>query len=103
MAFNIFNSFNYMTNAVDTFVDKLLIGLQPNEKQCAEWLDRSVGIVTALLPYIGYENSAMVAKEAYATGRPVRELILEKGLLTQEEIDRILSPMQMTHPGIAGR
>ena len=102
MAFNIFNSFKYMTNAVNTFVDKLLIDLQPNEKQCEEWLDKSVGVVTALLPHIGYENSAMLAKEAYMTGRPIRQIILEKGLLTKEKMNHILSPKQMTQPGIAG-
>ena len=84
-----------MTNAVDTFVDKLLIGLQPNEKQCAEWLDRSVGIVTALLPYIGYENSAMIAKEAYNTGKPVREVILEKGLISKEKMEKMEKIMEI--------
>ncbi len=102
IAFNLFNSMNYMTNAVNTFVEKLLIDLQANESQCADWLDHSVGIVTALLPHIGYENSAMLAKEAYNTGRPIRDIILEKGLLTKEKMEHILSPEQMTHPGIAG-
>lgn len=102
IAFNLFNSMRYMTNAVNTFVDKLLIDLQANEKQCEEWLDKSVGIVTALLPHIGYENSSMLAKEAYSTGRPIREIILEKGLLTKAAMDHILSPAEMTQPGIAG-
>ena len=56
MAFNMFNSMMYMTNAVNTFVDKLLIGLEPNREQCQEWLDKSVGVVTAMLPHIGYEH-----------------------------------------------
>ncbi|MDQ0202627.1 aspartate ammonia-lyase [Pectinatus haikarae] len=101
MAFNLFNSMNYLTNAVNTFVDKLLIGLQPNSKQCHNWLDKSVGIVTALLPHIGYENSAMLAKEAYTTGDSIREIVLKKGLLPKEKLEHILSPEQMTHPGIA--
>ena len=62
-----------------------------------------MGIVTALLPHVGYENSSMLAKEAYATGRPIRDLILEKKLLTQEAMDIILSPEEMTVPGIAGK
>ena len=57
----------------------------------------------ALLPHVGYENSSMLAKEAYATGRPIRDLILEKKLLTQEAMDIILSPEEMTVPGIAGK
>lgn len=102
MAFNMFNSMEYMTNAVNTFVDKLLIGLEPNREQCQEWLDKSVGVVTAMLPHIGYENSAMIAKEAYNTGKPVRQVILEKGLISEEKMNKILSPKQMTTPGIAG-
>ncbi|MCR5177058.1 MAG: aspartate ammonia-lyase [Anaerovibrio sp.] len=102
MAFNMFNSMNYLTNAVNGFVDKLLINLQPNVEQCQYWIDRSVGIVTALLPHVGYENAAMLAKEAYNSGRPIREVILEKGLLTKEKLDVILSPKAMTTPGIVG-
>lgn len=101
MAFNMFNSMTYMTNAVNTFVDKLLIGLEPNREQCQKWLDNSVGVVTALLPHIGYENSAMLAKEAYNTGKPIRQVIMEKGLLSREKMEHILSPRQMTTPGIA--
>ena len=101
MAFNIFNSFRFLTNAVDTFVDKLLIDLQPNREQCQEWLDKSVGVVTALLPHIGYEKSAMLAKEAYNTGKPIRQVVLEKGLLEKARMEHILSPQQMTTPGIA--
>ena len=102
ISFNMFNSMKYMANAVDTFVDKLLIDLEPNKEQCQEWLDKSVGVVTAMLPHIGYENSAMIAKEAYNTGKPVRQVILEKGLISQEKMEKILSPKQMTTPGIAG-
>jgi len=102
IAFNLFNSMRYLTNAVNTFVDKLLIDLQPNRQQCETWLDKSVGIVTALLPHIGYENSSMLAKEAYSTGKPIRQIILEKGLLTKAAMDHILSPAEMTQPGIAG-
>lgn len=102
ISFNMFNSMTYMTNAVDTFVEKLLLDLQPNKEQCQEWLDKSVGVVTAMLPHIGYENSAMIAKEAYNTGKPVRQVILEKGLISQEKMEKILSPKEMTTPGIAG-
>ena len=101
MAFNMFNALNYLTRAVDTFVDKLLVGLEPNVEQCQKWLDNSVGIVTALLPHIGYEKSAELAREAYTTGRPIREIILDRGILTKKELTHILSPRQMTRPGIA--
>ncbi len=103
IAFNIFNSMRYLTNAVNKFTKLCVENVQANVEQCQMWLDRSVGIVTALLPHIGYENSSMLAKEAYNTGRPIREIILEKGLLTKEAMDHILSPEEMTHPGIAGK
>lgn len=102
IAFNIFNSLKYMTNAVNTFVDNLLIDLEANKEQCYTWLNHSVGTITALLPHIGYENASMIAKEAYQTNKPVREIILSKNLLTEEELDIILSPSEMTRPGIAG-
>ena len=103
MAFNLFHSMQYLTNAVHAFVKYLLKGVKANKEACQSWVDHSVGIVTALLPHIGYERSSMLAKEAYATGRPIREIILEHGYLTKEQIDIILSPQEMTQPGIAGK
>ena len=100
MAYNLCSSMNYLANAARTFVDKLLTGLKPNRDQCQWYIDNSVSVVTALLPHIGYEQSAMLAKEAYNTGRPIREIILEKGILTEEKLNHIMSPEQMTHPGI---
>lgn len=102
ISFNMYNSMEYMANAVNTFVDKLLVGLEPNKEQCQKWLDGSVGVITAMLPHIGYPASAMIAKEAYDTGKPVRECILEKGLVTKERMDQIMDPEEMTTPGIAG-
>ena len=102
IAFNIFNSFRYLTNAVNTFNEKLLKTLEANREQCQYWVDHSVGVITALLPHIGYEKCAATAREAYTTGQPVREIILKKQLITKEAMTRILSPYEMTHPGIAG-
>jgi len=101
ISFNLFNSMKYLTNAINNFNKYLLKDLQANEEQCKYWLDRSVGVITALLPHIGYENCSMLAKEAYSTGKPVKEIILEKKLLSAADLDRILSPEEMTRPGIA--
>ncbi|CUH96016.1 Aspartate ammonia-lyase [Propionispora sp. 2/2-37] len=103
MAFNIFNSMTYLTNAVDTFNKLCVQNVQANTAQCQAWLEGSVGIVTALLPHIGYEKASLLAKEAYNTGKPVREIILNQGLLTKEALEVILSPEEMTQPGIAGK
>ena len=80
----------------------MLVDLEVDREQCEYWLNRSVGIVTALLPHLGYETASSLAKEAYTTGRAIRDIILEKGLLTEDEINHILSPKEMTRPGIAG-
>ena len=66
------------------------------------WLDRSVGIVTALLPHIGYETCCTMAKEALATNRGIKELLIERNVLSKEALDIILSPKEMTKPGVAG-
>jgi len=102
VAYNLFNNMQYLKNAVNTFVDKLLLDLEVDRERCQYWLDRSVGIVTALLPHVGYENVSMIAKEAYETGRSVRELIVEKGMMSKEDVEYVLSPKEMTKPGIAG-
>ena len=62
-----------------------------------------MGVITAINPHVGYETAASIAREAIETGRPVREIVLERGVLTAEELDRILDPYEMTHPGIAGK
>jgi aspartate ammonia-lyase len=67
-----------------------------NEVRCKELLDNSVGIVTALCPYIGYQNSADIAKESLKSGISVKELVLAKGILTSEELEQILDPNLMT-------
>lgn len=103
MAFNLFNSMTYLTNAVHTFDQLCVQKVQANTEQCEKWLEGSVGIVTALLPHIGYEQASFIAKEAYKTGKPVRQIILEQNLLTKSAIDIILSPEEMTQPGIAGQ
>lgn len=65
-------------------------------------LEHSFGLVTALSPYIGYEEASSLAREAQTTGKSIRQLALEKNLFTDQELEAILSPTEMTHPGIAG-
>ena len=103
LAYNLFNNMCYLKNGVNTFVDRLLVDLEVDRDQCAYWLNRSVGIVTALLPHLGYEVCSDLAKEAYNENRAIRDIILERGLLTEAEMNHILSPEEMTKPGIAGQ
>ncbi|HAM03923.1 MAG TPA: aspartate ammonia-lyase, partial [Megasphaera sp.] len=102
MAYNLFSAMQCLTNAIYAFIDKLLKGLEANRSQCQYWVDHSVGIITALLPHIGYEKASFLAREAYATKRPVRDIIREHHILTEEQMEHILSPWEMTTPGIAG-
>lgn len=101
--FNLFQSIEILNNGIKTFIDNCLSDVKANEENCKYWVDRSVGIVTALNPYIGYKKAAEVAKESMKTGKPVYDLILEKNYMTKEELDIILNPFEMTKPGIAGK
>ena len=80
----------------------MLKGIEANEDRLKEYVEKSVGIITAVNPHIGYEAAARVAKEAIATGQSVRELCVKNGVLSQEDLELILDPFEMTHPGIAG-
>lgn len=103
MAYNLFNSLTILTNVVNALNYKCVKGICANEERCREMIDKSVGIVTALLPHIGYEQASSVAKEALKTGSSVKDLVIAKGLLTAEQLEIILSPEEMTKPGIAGK
>ncbi|TVX98753.1 aspartate ammonia-lyase [Cohnella terricola] len=102
IAFNLLQSLQIMQRALDVFNRFALEGMQANKAKCQSYVDRSFGIVTALNPHLGYDVAAQLVKEATSTGMTIKELILEKGLLTQDEMDEILDPIQMTTPGIAG-
>ena len=89
-----------LKNVADTFVDNCILGITANRDRCQELVDNSVGIVTALCPHIGYAKSAELAKEALKKDVPVRKLILEQGIMTEEDLSRILNAYAMTEPGI---
>ena len=96
-----FQSISTLTYAVQTFVDNCVSGITANEKRCRELVENSIGIITAICPHVGYKKSAEIAKEALATGKSVRELILRDELLSAEDLDSILDPVHMTEPGIS--
>jgi aspartate ammonia-lyase len=98
IAFQLFQSIDIMRNAMIILADRCIKGITANREVCRKYVENSIGIVTALNPYIGYENSTVVAREALQTGRSVYDLVLEKKLLSKEEIDKILSPEEMVRP-----
>lgn len=92
---SLFESVTWLANAMDTLRTRCIEGITVNRERCYEMVKNSIGIVTALNPYIGYKNSTKVAKEALDTNRSVYDIVLEKGLMTKEMLDEALDPATM--------
>ncbi|GAB6928431.1 aspartate ammonia-lyase [Paenibacillus sp. JCM 10914] len=99
---NLMHSLKILKNGMDVFYKNLMVDLTANKERCKHFVDTSFGIITALNPHLGYDVASRLVKEAQKTGRSIREIILEQGLLTEEQILVILDPYNMTSPGIAG-
>ena len=93
-----FESVDLAANAMDTLRKFCVEGITANEEHCKQQVHNSIGIVTALNPYIGYEHSTTIAKKALETGGSVYDLVLQEGILTKEELDTILDPSNMVRP-----
>lgn len=96
--YQLFESITSMTHAAATFRENCVTGITANAQKCAEYVENSTGVVTAVTPYLGYAKSAEIAKEALKTGISVREIILRDGLMHEEELDRVLDAYAMTKP-----
>lgn len=96
------NLISCLNNAFQSFTTNCLEGIEANEERLKKYVERSVGIITAVNPHLGYEVVSRIAREAILTGKSVRELCLQYDVLTEEELDLILNPFEMTNPGIAG-
>ncbi len=88
-------SISWLTNVIDILRVKCIEGITINKERCEEMVKHSIGIVTALNPYIGYKTSTKVAKEALATGKSVYDIVLENGIMTKEKLDEALDPKHM--------
>jgi fumarate hydratase, class II len=102
MAHDLLESIRLLTNVVEVFCDKCVLGIQANKARCEELVELSMAMVTALAPKIGYDRAAEIAKESVRTGKTVRELCREKKVLPVKELDRVLDPISMTEPGGTG-
>ncbi len=102
IARNLFESMIILRNGVSVFSEKCVRGITANEERCRSLAEHSLGLVTALTPRIGYHAASEVAQEAARTDKSVREIIIEKGILTPQETDRLLRPQLLTEPGILG-
>jgi aspartate ammonia-lyase len=102
LVFNLLQSISIMNNGFRVFTDHCLAGIEANEARLKDYVEKSVGIITAVNPHLGYEVAARIAREATISGKSVRELCLQYDVLTEEELDLILNIYEMTKPGIAG-
>jgi fumarate hydratase class II len=98
MAENLLQSIELLGNVVDLFSERYLKQLEADRERCDDLLDRSLALVTALVPVIGYDRSADLAKRAYAEGKTIRELLLTEKILPEDEVERLLDPARMTEP-----
>ena len=102
MAYNFLQSVTLLADAAVSFTDNCVVGIEPREDNIKAALDRSLMLVTALAPSIGYDNAAKIAKTAHKNGTTLKEEAIALGLVTAEEFDRVVRPRTCSHP-IEGR
>jgi len=98
MAHNLLQSIEILTNVSSLFAYKCINGLKVNEERCQELVEKSLAMVTALSPHIGYDAAARIAREAYESGKSIREVAMAKKLLSDDELKKLLDPWKMTAP-----
>ncbi len=99
MAYNLLESIRLLSNAARAFADRCIAGLEADENRCAELVEQSLALATALVPMIGYDKAAEIAKEAYRTGQTVREVARKDSILDEPRLSQVLAPGTMTKPG----
>jgi len=95
---SMFETVDMLINAMDTLRVRCVEGITANVEVCRRMVYNSIGLVTALNPYLGYETSTSLAKEALQTGKGIYDLVLERGLMSREELDNLLRPENMVRP-----
>ena len=103
MIFNLLQSIDLLADGATGFAERCIGGITANQQRIDELLDRSLMLVTALTPHIGYDNAAQIAKAAFADDKTLREAAIDSGLVTPEDFDRWVRPRDMIKPSTAGR
>jgi aspartate ammonia-lyase len=98
ISFNLSESTRMLRNAMITLAHRCIIGITANREHCLSMVRNSLGIATALTPYIGYDKAAEIALEAFERGKSVYDLVMERGILSKKQLDKVLSPVYMTKP-----
>ncbi|MFQ5461704.1 MAG: class II fumarate hydratase [Phycisphaerae bacterium] len=99
MAYNVLESVRLLARGARVFADRCVAGIEANEARCAELIEGSLAMCTSLVPFIGYDKSAAIAKEAFATGKTVRQVAQAQNVLSDDELNKALNPASMTEPG----
>ena len=99
MAYNLLQSIELLATASNNFAAKCIEGITANKERCQSLIEQSLAMCTALAPEIGYEAAAKLAKEAYRSGKTVREVAKEQKVLPEKRLDELLDPWRMTEPG----
>jgi len=102
IAHNLFEMMQVLIGAINAFTTKCVVGITANSEKAEGWLAKNAILVTALNPVIGYNNGAAVAKEAMATGKTIKAVVVERGLLPAEEVDKLIDARKLTEGGIQG-
>ncbi|MCX7966438.1 MAG: lyase family protein, partial [Syntrophorhabdaceae bacterium] len=102
IAFNIINALKLMIKASEMFRIHCIEGIIANRERCARWLEESLCLATALASYIGHEKAGELAKKAQMEKKTIKEVALETGLFTEEELNLIFTPQELTRPGVPG-
>jgi aspartate ammonia-lyase len=100
VAFNLLHEVEILTNSIGVFVKFCVDGITANEERCTEYARGSMSIVTVLNPHIGYAKAAEIAKEYLRSGKSIKALVLEKGLMSEEKLEEVFNLRGMTEPGI---
>lgn len=103
MAYNVLESIHLLAASAVNLADRCVSGIQANVERCNEMVEKSLAMCTALVPEIGYDAAAAIAKESYETGKTVREIALAKKIMQPKRLNEILDPVKMTKPGIAAK
>ncbi|MFT8888666.1 MAG: aspartate ammonia-lyase [Ethanoligenens sp.] len=98
LLFKLFESISTLEKAVNTLTRNCICDITVNKQACRDLLERSVGVVTALCPQIGYNKAAELAKKSLQTGKPIRNILLDENILSKKKIDILLNPVKLTHP-----
>lgn len=94
--FKLFESIETLTNGVETFIENCIKGITANEERCEELVNNSIGIITAICPYVGYKKATIVANTALETGDAIADIILKERILEPSQLEKILEPVSMT-------